>query len=94
MSAILTLAQFADREQRAAAANCNVTLAEVLRCYPREHYSRDWTEYTEKAFDAGGEFATRAWRALPDWHRRRILRSTRALRDDDLTRRYIWLTSA
>lgn len=93
MTAILTLAQYADREQRSVAAHCKVTLAEVVGLYPRSHYVSEWASYTEKAFNDGGEFATGLWRSLDERHRYRILRSTRALRDDALTQRYIWLTS-
>ena len=91
---ILTLPQYADREQRSLVERYGVTLAHAVELYPRRHYRSEWWKYVLSEFNDGGEFTTRQWRALTADERFYVLRTTRALRDNDLTHRMALLAAA
>ena len=45
----------------------------------------DWRDYVVRSFAAGEDMPLRLWRSLDDSLQYRVLRTSRALRDDNLT---------
>lgn len=63
-----------------------ISVAEAMRETPEAVYSGEWREHIVKSFNDGEDIPTRMWRSFDEGLRYRVLRSPRALRDDDLTR--------
>lgn len=88
MTAILTRRQFAAREhQRLATAYPDVTRAEIVDAYPADGSTigQRWWTYLEGEVEAGHLPSTRLWRSLTDREQYALLRTHRALADDEFT---------
>ena len=84
---IPTFRQYVDNRRRLAAAKYGITLAEAARELPDSRYRSEWRELVVKLFEDGNaDMPTRLWRSLDEGLRYRVLRTSRALRDDELTR--------
>lgn len=82
---IKTFRQYVDEERRDAAGRYDITLAEATRELPEHRYVSEWRDYVVKTFNEGSDIPTALWRSLDEGLQYRVLRSTRALRDDALT---------
>lgn len=83
---VLTLNQYMDRLHRDAAARHDIPIAEAARELPTEAWRGEWEKYVYKAFGDGADISTTLWRSF-DWRTQRaLLRTTRALRNPEVTR--------
>lgn len=86
-STILTFKQYVDVMHRnAMASHDGLTLSGARRELPAMMYWREWRDYVVVSFDNGAHLTTRLWRSFDDALQWRVLRTHRALRDDNLTR--------
>lgn len=83
---VLTFRQYVDSARQALVAKYELPLAEIARESPDSQYTQEWRDYVVRAFNAGATIPTRMWRTLDEGLHYRVLRSTRALRDNELTR--------
>lgn len=90
---VLTFRQYVDAARRAAATRYELPLAEIARELPEHRYVQEWRDYVVRAFNDGATIPTRLWRTFDEGLRYRVLRSTRALRDNDLTRELVGKTA-
>ena len=65
------IAKYGCARNEASAANHSITI--------------DWRDYVVRSFAAGEDMPLRLWRTLDDSLQYRVLRTPRALRDDNLT---------
>lgn len=82
---IKTFRQYVEEERRDAAGRYDITLAEAARELPEHRYVNEWRDYVVKTFNEGSNIPTALWRSLDEGLQYRVLRSTRALRDNTLT---------
>ena len=83
---ILTFKQYVDAAHRnAVARHDGLTLTVARRELPAAMYWQEWRDYVVFSFNDGAQLTTKFWRSLDDALRWRILRTHRALRDDNLT---------
>lgn len=82
---ILTLKQYKDRHCRYLADKYNISFAKAQREYPEAYYRMEYRDYVVESFDNGCDIPTRLWHSFDDGLQYRILRSSRALRDNELT---------
>lgn len=82
---IKTFRQYVDEERRDAASRYDITLVEAIRELPEHRYVAEWRDYVVKTFNEGSDIPTALWRSLDEGLQYRVLRSTRALRDNTLT---------
>lgn len=83
---IKTFNQYVDEKHREIAQKYNISLAEAGREMPRTIYQAQWRDYVVASFLAGLDIPTYLWRSMDKALQDRILRSSRALRSDSLTR--------
>lgn len=83
---VATFRQYVDAKHRAAASRHELPLAEVARELPASGFTQEWRDYVVHSFNDGATIPTRLWRTFDEGLRYRVLRTTRALRDDTLTR--------
>lgn len=83
---IKTFRQYVDEARRDAASRYDITLAEATRELPEHRYESEWRDYLVRSFNEGAAIPTALWRSLDEGLQYRVLRSTRALRDNDITR--------
>lgn len=82
---IKTFRQYVEDDHRKAARKHGITLAEATRELPEHLYVAEWRNHVVSTFNAGADISTALWRSLDEGLQYRVLRSTRALRDDALT---------
>lgn len=82
---IKTFRQYVDEARRDAAIRYDISLAEAERELPEHRYTSEWRDYVIRTFNEGADIPTALWRSLDEGLQYRVLRSTRALRDDALT---------
>lgn len=83
-----TFRQYVAEKRRAAMEKYDISSAEAERELPDSRFAAEYRDQLVKAFDGGQDIPARLWNTFDDSLKRRILRTTRALRDDDLTRKY------
>lgn len=86
---IRTFRQYVDQSTRAIADEFGCTLREAREAWTDASWRADWWAECLHRFAEGADFPTRLWRDLPDVARREVLRSTRCLRDAELTHRLV-----
>lgn len=86
---VLTFRQYVDSARKALATKYDLPMAEVTRESPDSQYTQEWRDYVVHTFNGGATIPTRMWRTLDEGLRYRVLRSPRALRDDELTRKLV-----
>lgn len=86
---VLTFRRYVNASQQALASKHGLSLAEVRRESPESQYTQEWRDYVVRYFNDGATIPTRLWRTFDEGLRYRVLRSTRALRDDQLTRKLV-----
>lgn len=84
-----TFRQYVNAIHREAAVSCGLSVAEVSRDLPESMYHDEWLDHVVRSFDGGATITTRLWRSLSEGMQYRLLRSTRALRDEALTRELV-----
>lgn len=82
-----TFRQYVEDIHRHAASRHSISLAEARRELPDAGFRADWRDYIVKEFNQGATLSTRLWRSLDEGLQYRVLRTPRALRDNELTRR-------
>lgn len=87
MKRIKTFRQYARERRQEVARKNEMSFAEVEREMPDSAYAADWRDYVVSAFNAGAEMPTSLWRTLDEGLQYRLLRSSRALKDNALTRK-------
>jgi len=80
-----TFRQYLDRERRRIATKNSTPIARVARRMPESAFFNDWRDHVVRAFNDGATIPTGLWRSLDEPLRYRVLRTHRALSDDDLT---------
>lgn len=83
---VQTFKQFVAERRRETAERHGVSVAKATREMSESVYTNQWRDYLVRAFNDGALISTRLWRSLDEGLQYRVLRSPRALRDDDLTR--------
>lgn len=83
---IPTFRQYVDRAHDVAIAKYGITRVEARQELPDSRYSQEWRDLVVRAFNDGATMPTRLWRSMDEGLRYRVLRSSRALRDNSLTR--------
>lgn len=83
---VRTFRQYVDAARHRLAAKYDLPMAEAVRESPESWYTQEWRDYVVHAFNEGATIPTRMWRTLDEGLRYRVLRSPRALRDNELTR--------
>ena len=53
---------------------------------PAEDFIYEWRGYVLREFERGSTMTPSVWRSLDDWTQHRIMRTRRAMRDDELRR--------
>ena len=81
---ILTLKQYLTEHENYLIAKHGCSRKEASAA--NQTIAFEWREYVVRSFAAGDDLPLRLWRALDDSLQNRVLRTSRALRDDNLTR--------
>lgn len=82
---ILTFRQFVSERHVETAARQKMSVTQVRSEMPDFIYQNKWRDEVVKQFNNGAIISKRLWRTLDEGLRYRLMRSTRALRDDALT---------
>lgn len=85
-SDVPTFKQYVKQIHRKASLRHGITLLEARRELPASNYWADWRAEVVTLFNEGAGIPTKLWRSFDETLQRRILRTPRALRDDELTR--------
>lgn len=83
---IPTFRQYVKASRAAAMKEYGIDAREAAQELPDSRYSQEWRDLVVRTFNEGAAMPTRLWRSMDEGLQYRVLRSTRALRDDALTR--------
>lgn len=85
MEKIKTFEQYMKRIHTRACTKYGINMATARYELPAELSRYEWRDYVVHAFNDGTTITPKVWRSLDDRTQCRVMRTRRAMRDDELT---------